>query len=346
MLKKEKELKEEIEALRSALEDTRRELEKRYADIDLIYRIVRRIHSALNMEELAAATRGILEEMLSLKTYSLTVLDGANGEYLFQVGKNLTSTELEGILQEVRDWAVRWSEDTENLQEAAPLQTKKAGTQPLACLPLKARQRLVGALATTAKSIEGLDKEEREVLSVVTTQIAVAIENTRLYEMTKRLAVTDELTGLYNVQYFQKRLSVELERARRYNRSLALLFIDIDHFKEYNDKFGVAQGDTALTEIGILLKGNSRESDIVARSGGEEFVLALPETEKEGAIVIAERLRKVIASHPFWGEKGRRNQFLTVSIGLACYPPGTGKPEELMKKAEEALKKDKGASRS
>lgn len=348
MLKKEKEMKEEIEALRSALEDTRRELEKRYLDIDTIYRIVKRIHAALNVEELAGIVKDILGEVLRLKTYSLAVFNSsAGGQCLFQVEKNLSSRETESVLQEIRTRAPQWAENQATFILTAELETKKASEPTsLVCLPLSAHQKCVGALATTGQAIKNLSKEDLEVLSVITTQIVVAIENSRLYELTRQLSVTDELTGLYNFQYFQRRLTVELERAKRYNRCFGIALIDIDGFKEYNDKFGSNQGDTALTEIGILLKSNCRESDIVARLSGEEFVIAQPETSEKGALVLAERLRKAVAAHPFWGEEGKRNQSLTISVGVACCPQQGAKAEDLLKRAEQAIQKAKQAGKN
>ena len=133
----------------------------------------------------------------------------------------------------------------------------------------------------------------------------------------ERLAITDPLTGLYNRRFFQSRLGVEIERAKRYERVLSLVMLDVDNFKEINDQRGHQFGDHVLVEVGKILTGNVRGSDIVCRYGGEEFAVLLPETPPEQASQAAEKLRTRLKEH-FRG--GRDAVALTVSLGVAIYP--------------------------
>ena len=118
-------------------------------------------------------------------------------------------------------------------------------------------------------------------------QAAVAIENVQLDAEAERLAVTDPLTGAWNYRYFERRFEQEIERSRRFGRVLALLMLDIDHFKSVNDRFGHQRGDEVLVEFARRVTGSVRDIDTFARYGGEEFVLILPETNLEGGLAVA-----------------------------------------------------------
>jgi diguanylate cyclase (GGDEF)-like protein len=157
-----------------------------------------------------------------------------------------------------------------------------------------------------------------------------------LYELTKKLSITDELTKVYNYRYLQSQLGVEVRRAERYRRPLSLIMIDIDNFKSYNDEFGHLRGDIALFEVAKIIQENCRSVDIVARYGGEEFVVILPETTDEGAKKVGERIRKAVSSHQFLGKQNKRTEKFTVSVGVSPYWDGASQ-KEIIQKADEAL---------
>ncbi len=164
-------------------------------------------------------------------------------------------------------------------------------------------------------------------------------------EQTRRLANTDGLTGLYNHRYFHQRLEEEIERSRRYRRQLSLVWADIDSFKTHNDTLGHPAGDAMLIAIAEILREVSRASDIVARYGGDEFVLVLPETPVGEARNMAERIRRRIeAIHPSAGESSTAAE-VTLSLGVAALSAGGGK-EDLMKSADAALHEAKRRGRN
>ncbi len=174
-------------------------------------------------------------------------------------------------------------------------------------------------------------------------------------EKLKKLALTDELTGLYNHRYFQERLEEEIIRARRYHYPLSLIFIDVDHFKKYNDRNGHIEGDQVLKTIGRILHTFSmeihisaklRKSDIVARYGGEEFVVLLPYTDGKRGALVAERLRRTIEEHPFKYEEHQPGGSLTISLGLAAFPEHASSREELVRLADEALYQAKNGGKN
>ncbi|MFN7684987.1 MAG: diguanylate cyclase [Oligoflexia bacterium] len=160
------------------------------------------------------------------------------------------------------------------------------------------------------------------------------------------LSTTDELTQISNFRYFKERLADEHQRAARYHRSYSILFFDIDHFKQYNDRNGHPAGDEALREFAKLLKNQSRETDLVARYGGEEFVVLASETPHSGCMTFAERVRTAVASHPFAHAAHQPLGLVSVSVGVASFPDHGATPEAVLKAADEAVYASKKAGRN
>ena len=149
--------------------------------------------------------------------------------------------------------------------------------------------------------------------------MALAFENVRLFQKTRELSITDEVTPLYNFRYFHQALDRELKLVNRYGSTLSLLFIDLDRFKPINDQYGHLRGSRTLREVGFLIRAAVRETDIPARYGGDEFVVILPQTDGASARILAEKLRSLVEGHTFLQEEGI-NARLGVSLGLATYP--------------------------
>lgn len=186
--------------------------------------------------------------------------------------------------------------------------------------------------------------DTEQILSTLIENAAVAFTRAVLYQKMELLATTDGLTGLNNHRHFQEILSKELERARRYKRSLSLLLMDIDHFKSFNDTYGHPVGDLVLKEISLCIQKSIRTNDIPARYGGEEFTVIIPETNQANAMIIAERVRSTIEKHIIMSlEKQLR---VTVSIGCASYPNQASSQQELIDFADKALYYSKGHGRN
>jgi len=184
----------------------------------------------------------------------------------------------------------------------------------------------------------------------VTKPVPAAVLHIRIQKVleharTRRLASTDGLTDLYNHRMFQERLDQEVDRANRYARPLSLVMLDVDDFKIYNDTCGHPQGDLVLRDLAHLLCEVSRTSDIVARYGGDEFALILPETDRVSAKKIGRRLRKYVECHVFAGEAGLPRGTLTVSVGVATHT-SSGTKADLVKSADGALYSAKRAGRN
>lgn len=197
-------------------------------------------------------------------------------------------------------------------------------------IPLISEKKLVAILG-----LENLERDDLEKFLILSMQFALEIKKVLLYEMVEKLAITDSLTGLYLRRYFYDRLNEELQRSRRHKSEFGFLMLDIDDFKRANDMYGHLVGDVILKDIGHLIKDSVREIDLVSRYGGEEFALILPDTNPEGAVVVAERIRKRIEEHVF---KAYDEQLkITISAGMSAYPKDSVDADDLIEKADAAL---------
>ena len=160
------------------------------------------------------------------------------------------------------------------------------------------------------------------------------------------LSYTDDVTGMYNHRFFIHQLTMEVDRQKRYPSPLSLLMIDIDYFKNYNDANGHLAGDQVLKAISLIIQNAVRQTDVVARYGGEEFCAILINTNKEGALVIAERVRRNVAETSFPNEKVQPNGDLTVSVGVATFSSTISTVTDLIREADNALYRAKRAGRN
>jgi diguanylate cyclase (GGDEF)-like protein len=217
-------------------------------------------------------------------------------------------------------------------------------------IPIVSAAEKLGILRITMRR-KGADQilfneYQKRILLMVTTSLSLSLRNAEMYQQVKELAATDELTHILNRRAFLNILERELKRSNRLETKLALLLIDLDHFKEVNDIYGHLAGDAVLQEVAFLLNQSIREIDVLARYGGEEFVIILPEVEQKEALIAAERIKKLMATHIF--RKDKDPIHLTVSIGMAIFPlSATKKPEDLFHLADLALylAKKKGRNR-
>ncbi len=229
----------------------------------------------------------------------------------------------------------------------------------IAC-PVIANGELLGVLTVESCSENAFGEDDVRLLNILSLQVAVGMRNARMYAEIENLAVTDPLTGLYNQRYFYQRLGAEIARSQRYGHPLSLVMIDLDDFKKVNDSCGHLFGDRVLREAARATRANIRrydetmvlkggEIDIVSRYGGEEFIIIQPDTNLEGALVCAERLRRIVAEQvgpnsglPHCSGGPER---LTASIGVAAYRSGED-IEALIKRTDMAMYRAKKSGKN
>jgi two-component system, cell cycle response regulator len=201
---------------------------------------------------------------------------------------------------------------------------------------------------------EAFDDSDLHTLRTFAGQAGVAVQNVRVHEEAQRLSLTDPLTGLWNYRYLRESLRREVERASRFGRMLTVLMLDLDHFKDVNDRYGHAAGDTVLGEFARRLKLGLREVDVAFRQGGEEFVVLLPETDAYGGAIVAERLGAAIRDLPVPIDARRMDAVtgqpvdrirVSVSIGVAVFPEHGVTAEQVLEAADDALYAAKKAGR-
>jgi diguanylate cyclase (GGDEF)-like protein len=230
----------------------------------------------------------------------------------------------------------------DNVQTAPGYVAGLAGVASEMCLPLVAHGQTLGVLVLDSARPAAFRPPDTEALQSVADMCAIAIQNAHSFERVQQMAEIDGLTGIYNRRHLERRLVAELERMARYQHGMAVLMVDIDHFKRVNDEFGHLLGDEVLRHISVVLTRSLRKLDILCRYGGEEFAILLPETTAENAVNVAEKLRRKIEAHNFAGVP----RPVTVSIGHADYPKHGVTRDELIKAADAALYAAKQAGRN
>ena len=242
----------------------------------------------------------------------------------------------------------------ESTREQLAREGRSSDVRSIATVPFTVDRWRSGVLfMRTSVGERGLTMDDVEFADVVIRAAVAAVRQAQAIESTRAenrrleaLATTDPLTRVLNRRALLDRLTSEVDRARRFNSSLTLLLIDVDHFKQINDTTGHLAGDAVLRQLGALLEDAVRKVDVVARYGGEEFVVILPETASEGGIIFAERLRERIQSQS-WNVTSDRAVHLTVSIGVATFPsPRVATTEDFFARADEALYRAKSGGRN
>jgi len=201
--------------------------------------------------------------------------------------------------------------------------------------PVRIRNQNMGVLcAYNHEGRSGFSSQDAKTLSLLSSCLGLVLENTRLSTTLERIAVTDELTQVYNYRFLKTALRREMQRAKRFRQPFALIMADVDNLKMYNDRFGHLRGSHLLRELAQLLSKQVRGMDLIAKYGGDEFTAILPQTPRGGARAVAERLRACVAEHTFPNVK---NGEITISLGLSLFPEDGIQPGSLIGAADAAL---------
>lgn len=204
-------------------------------------------------------------------------------------------------------------------------------------LPLVKDRRLQGIIKLFFKGTANITEQDVEWLSDISHQITKSLASANAHEIATRQASNDALTGIANRRLFTEQYNRDFKRFRRFGGEMAVMMIDIDHFKHYNDREGHLQGDLVLKGVAQILSSNIRQTDFLARFGGEEFAVILPGTELKGAGILAQKINQAIAKTPFLNSDKQPNGFISVSIGVSSVINGANSPEDLLHQADMAL---------
>ncbi len=311
--------------------------------------LIRHSVSTLAVNDLFQVILERSTEYLAAEQGSVMLLDGASNELVVQVIKGLNPKIVERVrirpgegisgmvFAESKPLLVSDLEtDVRVLREKRP----RYRTRSFISLPLRTNGQTIGVLNVADKiSGDPFTPDDLDLLASIATYATVAVQRSEYYhrsEELKRISITDALTGLLNRRYFQGRLAEEIERFKRHKLPFSLIMMDIDDFKHLNDTHGHLVGDQALVSITRAVRGSIRAIDVAARYGGEEFTVILPQTSKQAARIMANRIGRAVARTPIVSTTGD-TVHLTMSLGVASFPDDAQALDDLLRHADQAL---------
>lgn len=322
------------------------EKEKRLQQVLSLYEISKEMSACLAFEDILNIFSSMLKKSFRFLFCRIVILkDSKNIEsvYHIETGQRVGKVAVNSFDKELVDIALATrkaiSVSAEENEEFLRRLSLIRSFDNLISLPLFVEDAIKGILY-----IENIPRTHFENFTILSTQFAIQFQKVFLYKTVQEMSITDSLTEVATRRYFLERLSEEIRRSMRHKSNLSLLMLDIDHFKETNDKFGHLVGDVVLREVAVILKSNLREIDVIGRYGGEEFSILLTGIDREGAFQVAERIRENIESAIFKAYDELVTS--TVSIGISVFPEDGVDMEALIESADKALYKAKESGRN
>jgi diguanylate cyclase (GGDEF)-like protein len=335
----------------------RRDLRRQRIALSSFNDIGRALTSTLKLKEVLNVIAEQTTELVQCEAWSLLLMDPRTDELSFEIVRGPRPDVVRGfrikVGQGIAGWVAKEGQpilvqDAQKDPRFYPQVDDTSGfrTRSILCVPLVSKEKILGVIELINKlDHSSFDRHDLELVSTLAGYGAIAIENARLYEQAEELAITDDTTQIPNMRYFHHILSRELGRAQRRSSPLALLFIDLDHFKMVNDTYGHFHGSRLLREIAHLLKRSLRAVDLVARYGGDEFVALLPDTDHVTAFRLAERLRAQLEAFAYRPDPAITIR-VTCSVGVASFPDQAKTKEDLVRTADQAMYRAKGTRRN
>ena len=327
------------------------ELEKSQAHLEMIYENTRILASILEPDGVVKEVMRIMGNILQYKAYSVIFKDKWGNFYYrarFRGGQNnfhlkaIDITRME-LVRRVADMGETITvKDISSREDVKPLNKT---SRSLMIVPMTSHAHTNGLLTAESDEVNHFSDLDLQMLSVVARSAALALENSELHKKTEELTIIDELTETYNYRYFVQKLQEEKRRASRYDLPLSLIMVDIDWFKKLNDTYGHEVGNFVLRRLSGIIQRCIRDVDIFARYGGEEFAIILPQTQREEAAIIGERIRDQVEKEVFEARQYGKLK-VTVSVGVSSFPENGKSQEELVSVADQALYQAKGEGKN
>jgi diguanylate cyclase (GGDEF)-like protein len=350
-----RELSGHLEQSKKDIVELNRELKNKLLDLKAFVNISNDLFSLFDEEELFTRIKNIVRENMTAISAEILLASG-DGRFIPQSAMNLGQMEIALSLDSDSELADLISKSSKpvplplagtGLKQNDPfLQAAFAANFQIA-VAIKAGGGMACVLLVGRKKDKSqYTGQELDFLNIICNIASLSLENIYQYSTIEKLSYTDSMTGIYNYRYFYKRLNEEILRAKRYNRELALVILDIDNFKLFNDNYGHQAGDLVLKQLSDLITRTIRSIDVVSRYGGEEFCIIMPDTGVDNCRIFIERLRSQIADFRFESELLREGNRITISVGGAVYPHHAPTPDRLIYCADMALLRAKALGRN
>lgn len=328
-------------------------------ELNLYEEASRALPSSIDLNEILDAIMRRAKELSKAETWTVFLIDEGTGELVFKrtEGKKTKETQKFRLMigEGIAGWVAKEgipvlvpdvSQDKRFSRKVDKALNLKNKIKSIMCILIKSSEKALGVIEVFNKTTgEPFTREDFNQLIKLVDQSSILIERALLYQKVEELSITDDLTKLFNTRYLNRSIEMEIQRSLRYRTSVSLIFMDIDYFKDVNDRYGHLVGSKTLAEMGQLLIKNLRSVDVVVRYGGDEFVIVLPHTPPAAAAQIAERIRKAVEKNAFLEKEGYTLR-ITASFGVASYPESARSKDELLRLADEAMYKVKYHTRN
>jgi diguanylate cyclase (GGDEF)-like protein len=336
--------------------DRIRELEQQIERLSLFHEVGKAVASTLDLQKVLETIMEKIRDLIQPDTWSLLMVDEKCNELYYEIAVGVGADKLkdfriklgEGIGGWVAEHgeAVLIGDVTKEPRFSPENEAWHPETRSIICVPVKGRERVLGVIELVNTSRNGhFHEEDIPILTNLADYAAIALENARYVQRIHELTITDDCTALYNARHLNFVLDAEIYRSIRYGYEFSVIFIDLDHFKQVNDKHGHLAGSKLLWHVGNLIKGHLRLIDYAFRYGGDEFVVLLPQTSKRNALMVVRRLRELLNSKEFLDEEGLKVK-VTASFGVAAFPGDAQTRKELLRLADEAMYLVKNTTRN
>jgi diguanylate cyclase (GGDEF)-like protein len=324
-------------------------------ELSVFHDVAKALTSSLNLDSVLQTIMQKMAEYFRPDTWSLLMVDETTDELYFAIAVGPAADSLKTLRlkmgEGIAGWVAKHGESlivpdvyTEPRFAKRIDEMTKRQTKSVICVPLRAKHRSLGVIQLINCPMETFGDNEMFFLNALCDYAAIAIDNARAVERIQELTITDDCTGLYNARHLYKTLEAEVYRSARFGHEFSVIFIDLDHFKSVNDTHGHLVGSKLLAEVGYLIKSHLRLIDYAFRYGGDEFVILLPQTSKEAALIVARRLLEVMRVSEFMATEGLKLN-VRCSMGLATYPEDAKSAHEIIRQADEMMYSVKNTTR-
>ncbi len=331
------------------------ELARQSQELLIVHDVAKALTSSLDLDSILQTIMEKMAEYFRPDTWSLLMVDEAKDELYFAIAVGERAEALKDVRLKMGEGIAGWVAKNGEMRivgdaSADPHfdervdKATKSQTRTVICMPLRFKLRVLGVIELVNVDLNTFKVPELSFLQSLCDYAAIAIGNARWVEKIQELTITDDCTGLYNARHLHRTLETEVYRSARFGYEFSVLFIDLDYFKVVNDTHGHLIGSKLLAEVGYLIKAQLRLIDYAFRYGGDEFVVLLPQTSKDQALVVARRLRDDLRSSTFCQEEGL-DLNVRASIGIATYPHDGRTAHDIIRQADGMMYMVKNATR-